>query len=76
VVHDAHDPDPSIQFALSRLDDPTMAHVPVGVFRDVQRPTYDDMVRAQLASAVDAAGGRAADDDLARLLAGKDTWTV
>lgn len=76
LVHDAHSADPSVQFALSRLDDPSMAHVPVGVFRAVQRPTYDDMVRAQVGSAVESAGGPASDDDLARLLAGKDTWTV
>jgi 2-oxoglutarate/2-oxoacid ferredoxin oxidoreductase subunit beta len=76
VVHDAHDADPSVQFALSRLDDPSMAHVPVGVFRSVQRPAYDDMVRAQVDSAIESAGGPATDDDLTRLLAGKDTWTV
>jgi len=76
VVHDATSADPSVQFALSRLDDPTMAHVPVGVFRSVQRPAYDDMVRAQVGSAVEGAGGPASDDDLAALLAGKDTWTV
>ena len=76
LVHDAGAPDPSVQFALSRLDDPSMVHVPVGVFRSVSRPTYDDMVRAQVASAVESARGPAADDDLARLLAGSDTWTV
>ncbi|MFZ5871104.1 MAG: 2-oxoacid:ferredoxin oxidoreductase subunit beta [Actinomycetota bacterium] len=76
VVHDAHAADPTGAFALSRLDDVGMAHVPIGVFRDVQRPTYDDQVRVQLADAERAAGGRATDDDLARLLAGSDTWTV
>ena len=77
LVHDAHSTDPSVQFALSRLDSASMEHVPVGVFRSVQRPTYDDLVRAQHDSAVDAAdGGIATDDDLARLLAGNDTWTV
>jgi 2-oxoglutarate ferredoxin oxidoreductase subunit beta len=76
LVHDAHSPDPSAQFALSRLDGPAMEHAPIGVFRSVQRPTYDDQVRAQLDSAVEAAGGPASDDDLARLLAGNDTWTV
>jgi 2-oxoglutarate ferredoxin oxidoreductase subunit beta len=76
VVHDAGSLDPSVQFALSRLDEPTMAHVPVGVFREVKRPTYDDLARAQVSSAVEAAGGPASDDDLARLLAGKDTWRV
>jgi 2-oxoglutarate ferredoxin oxidoreductase subunit beta len=76
LVHDAGSLDPSVQFALSRLDEPTMAHVPVGVFREVRRPTYDDLARAQVASAVETAGGPASDDDLARLLAGKDTWRV
>ena len=76
LVHDAHTVDPSVQFALSRLDDPTMAHVPVGVFRSVSRPTYDDMVRAQVATSVEGAHGPATDDDLAQLLAGADTWTV
>jgi 2-oxoglutarate ferredoxin oxidoreductase subunit beta len=76
VRHDAHAADPSVQFAISRLDDPTMAHVPVGVFRRVQRPTYDDLARDQLAAAREAAGGPASDADLAKLLAGSDTWTV
>jgi 2-oxoglutarate ferredoxin oxidoreductase subunit beta len=76
VVHDAHAADPTGAFALSRLDDVSMAHVPVGVFRDVERPTYDDQVRGQLHDAAEAAGGPASDDDLAALLAGPDTWTV
>ncbi len=76
VVHDAHADDPSAAFALSRLDDRSMAHVPVGVFRSVERPTYDDLVREQVGSAVEGAGGRASDVDLADLLAGSDTWTV
>jgi 2-oxoglutarate ferredoxin oxidoreductase subunit beta len=76
LVHDATSPDPSVQFALSRLDDRTMAHVPVGVFRSVERPAYDDMVRAQVASAVEGAKGPASDDELTTLLSGNDTWTV
>jgi 2-oxoglutarate/2-oxoacid ferredoxin oxidoreductase subunit beta len=74
VVHDARNPDPSLQFAISRLDDPSMAHVPIGVFRRVERPTYDDLAREQLAAAT--AGGPATDADLAELLAGGDTWSV
>jgi 2-oxoglutarate ferredoxin oxidoreductase subunit beta len=76
VVHDARATDPSVQFALSRLDTASMNHVPVGVFRSIQRPTYDDQVRAQLDAALHTAGGPPSDDDLARLLAGNDTWTV
>lgn len=76
LVHDAHAEDPSTAFALSRLDDASMAHVPMGVFRDVARPVYDDEVRSQVSAARAAAGGDATDDDLATLLAGSDTWTV
>jgi 2-oxoglutarate/2-oxoacid ferredoxin oxidoreductase subunit beta len=80
LVHDAHEPNPAVQFALSRLDEPTLSHVPVGVLRSVSRPTYDDQVRAQVDGAVAAsgrdAGSPTTDDDLAALLAGKDTWTV
>jgi 2-oxoglutarate/2-oxoacid ferredoxin oxidoreductase subunit beta len=74
--HDAQAVDPSLQFALSRLDDSEMLHVPMGVFRNVDRPTYDDLVRGQVDAAVTAAGGPAGDDDLATLLTGPDTWTV
>ncbi|TXR57764.1 2-oxoacid:ferredoxin oxidoreductase subunit beta [Quadrisphaera setariae] len=80
VVHDAETADPSLAFALSRLDEPTMAHVPVGVFRAHDRPTYDDEVRAQLDAAREASGGdsawRASDADLEGLLRGGDTWSV
>jgi 2-oxoglutarate ferredoxin oxidoreductase subunit beta len=53
-----------------------MTHVPMGVFRSVSRPTYDDLVRAQVGSAVEKAGGSATDADLERLIHGNDTWTV
>jgi 2-oxoglutarate ferredoxin oxidoreductase subunit beta len=76
VTHHVDADDPSAAFQLSRLDDPTMAHVPMGIFRNVSRPTYDDMVRAQVDGAIDAAGRKATDTDLATLLHGKDTWTV
>jgi 2-oxoglutarate ferredoxin oxidoreductase subunit beta len=71
-VHDTHADDPSRAFEISRLDDRTMTHVPIGIFRQVERPTYDDQVRAQ----VDEARGRQGDGDLAALLAGSDPWTV
>jgi len=76
LVHDAHADDPSLPFAISRLDDPTMTHVPMGVFRSVQRGVYDDLVRDQVQHAVETAGGPAGDDALAALLAGNDTWQV
>jgi 2-oxoglutarate ferredoxin oxidoreductase subunit beta len=51
-----------------------MTHVPVGVFRSVERPAYDDLVREQVEIA--RAGAVPSDEDLAALIAGKDTWTV
>jgi len=71
-VHDAHADDPTQAFEMSRLDDGTMTSVPIGIFRQVERPTYDDEVRSQIAAAKSELG----DGDLAALLAGSDTWTV
>ena len=68
--------DPSQAFAISRLDSESMTHVPMGIFRAVERPTYDDLTRAQVASAVETGGGPATDDDLSALLHGNDTWSV
>ena len=68
LVHDPALEDPSTAFALSRLQVPT----PVGVFRQVSRPTYDEQVQAQVAHA-QASDGRGS---LAELLRGGDTWTV
>ncbi len=76
VVHEATAGDPTQAFALSRLDSPQMTHVPMGIFRNVVRPTYDDLVRAQVDAAVDTAGGPATDADLDALIQGRDTWTV
>ena len=45
---------------------------PIGVFRDVQRPVYDDLMAAQLDQAVAKNGV----GDLAALLSGGDTWTI
>jgi 2-oxoglutarate ferredoxin oxidoreductase subunit beta len=72
LVHDAHASDPTTAFALSRLADPqTLRHSPIGIFRQVERPTYDDLAREQLDAA--RAAGPA---DLAQLLRGSDTWVV
>jgi 2-oxoglutarate ferredoxin oxidoreductase subunit beta len=72
LVHDAHADDPSHAFDLSRLADLSLARTPIGVFRAVQRPVYDDLMRGQL----DQARATQGEPDLAELLAGGDTWTV
>ena len=73
LVHDAHAKDPGVAFALSRLSNPrTLSNTPIGVFRDISRPSYDRLVREQLQESRDAA----TNVDLATLLHGPDTWTV
>lgn len=74
LVHDAHAEDPAYAFALSRLAGPDLRHTPVGVFRSVRRPSYDELVRNQL----DAAKAKAGDPeaDLGALLNSGDTWTI
>ena len=72
VVHDAHNPDPALAFALSRLDSPGFEHTPIGIFRQVSRPTYDELMRRQL----DEAAERQGDGDLAALLGSGDTWLI
>ncbi|MFZ5852862.1 MAG: 2-oxoacid:ferredoxin oxidoreductase subunit beta [Actinomycetota bacterium] len=72
LVHDARADNPELAFALSRLPGDDLAHTPIGVFRDVDRPTYDEQLRAQLDRAVATQGP----GDLAALLAGPDTWSV
>jgi 2-oxoglutarate ferredoxin oxidoreductase subunit beta len=71
VVHDATRTDPSYAFALSRLDSADFAHTPIGVFRSVERPSYDNLMASQLEQARSGGVG-----DLAKLLAGNDTWEV
>ena len=75
VVHDAHVEDPSYAFGLSRLTDAGVLHrAPIGIFRDVEAPAYDDLAREQVALAT---SGRSNDDAaLQDLVNGGDTWVV
>ncbi|NJP95137.1 2-oxoacid:ferredoxin oxidoreductase subunit beta [Nonomuraea sp. FMUSA5-5] len=72
LVHDAHNPDPSVAFALSRLDEPAFEHVPIGIFRSVDRPSYESLMAEQLDEAVAQKGP----GDLSELLMGGDTWRI
>jgi 2-oxoglutarate ferredoxin oxidoreductase subunit beta len=72
LVHDAHAAEPHLAFALSRLTQDTVGATPVGVFRDVDRQSYDEGMNAQLASAVEKKGA----GDLAALLNAGDTWQI
>ena len=73
LVHDAHREDPALAFALSRLSEVhTLADTPIGIFRDVKRPSYDRLVREQLDEAREKKGA----GDLQALVRGNDTWLV
>jgi 2-oxoglutarate ferredoxin oxidoreductase subunit beta len=75
VVHDATVAEPAYAFALSRLPGEDLRHTPIGVFRSVRRPTYDNLVQDQLERARSHATGTA-EEQLAGLLASGDTWTI
>jgi 2-oxoglutarate/2-oxoacid ferredoxin oxidoreductase subunit beta len=74
AVHDAHLADPSFAFGLSRLTDAGVLHrAPIGIFRDVEAPAYDDLARDQVALAASLGND---EDALQAMINGGDTWTV
>jgi 2-oxoglutarate ferredoxin oxidoreductase subunit beta len=71
LVWDAHHPEASPAFALSRLTRDTVGATPIGIFRDIERPVYDQLMDDQLQAARDQKEG-----ELGALLATGDTWTI
>ncbi len=71
LVHDEHFEEPTFAYMLTRLRRPDFP-VPIGVLRDVKRPTYDDVVAKQEAQA----RGKQGNGDLAALLKGPESWVV
>jgi 2-oxoglutarate ferredoxin oxidoreductase subunit beta len=72
LVHDAHAADPSQQFSLSRLTGDSHGVTPIGVFRDVDVPSYDEELNAQIGRAKERQGV----GNLMSMIAGKETWTI
>jgi len=72
LVHDEHHPEPSLAFALSRLTLEACGATPVGVFRDVEQPVYDDLMAQQ----IEEARAQRGEGDLAALLHAGDTWDI
>jgi 2-oxoglutarate ferredoxin oxidoreductase subunit beta len=71
----AHVADPSYAFGLSRLTDAGVLHrAPIGIFRNVEAPAYDDLAREQVALASSNNSGD--DAALQSLINGGDTWMV
>src|SRR5919198_2635698 len=71
VVHDTQHTEPSLAFALSRLTRETCGATPIGVFRNVQRGVYDELMGDQIELAQEKGEG-----DLGALLHAGDTWTL
>ena len=72
LVHDEHAEDSAAAFALSRITHETHGKTPLGVFRDVERPVYDELMAEQLKAAVEKRGA----GDLGALLNAGDTWEI
>jgi 2-oxoglutarate ferredoxin oxidoreductase subunit beta len=71
LVHDEQAAEPSLAYLLSRMRYPEFPE-PIGVFRDVARPRYDELLNSQIAEACQTRGV----GDLEKLFTAGDTWTV
>jgi len=71
-VHDITKDNPSIAFSLSRLSHGPYGPTPVGIFRQVERDTYNDEVREQIDSSIEQKG----EGELDKLIRSLGTWNV
>ena len=72
LVHNEKAAEPTLAFMLSRLTDMAGAPTPIGVFRAIDRPVYQDMVTAQISSSIATKGNGTLTD----LLNAGDTWDI
>jgi len=70
IHHERHE-SPAYAFALASLQRPSFP-LPIGVFRAVEKPTYESLLEQQVRDAI----ARRGPGDLAKLLDSGDTWTV
>jgi 2-oxoglutarate ferredoxin oxidoreductase subunit beta len=71
LIHDERAEEPSLAYLLSRMVFPRFPEC-VGVYRCVQRPTYEDLLNKQIEDVVRAKGR----GKLEELFASDDTWVV
>jgi 2-oxoglutarate ferredoxin oxidoreductase subunit beta len=71
LIHDEKAEEPSLAYLLSRMVYPRFPEC-VGVYRAVERPTYDDVLNQQIADVTKAKGRGKLED----LFASDDTWVV
>jgi 2-oxoglutarate ferredoxin oxidoreductase subunit beta len=71
LVHDIYLKDASVAFMLARMEQPEFPQ-PVGIFRAIERPTYEEMMSDQVNAAIAKSGA----GNLEKLLNSGDTWVV
>jgi len=71
LVHDINLADPSVAFMLARMEQPDFPQ-PVGIFRSINRPSYDQLLVDQ----IDAAIAKSGPGSLDKLINTGDMWTV
>ncbi|MDQ2856064.1 MAG: 2-oxoacid:ferredoxin oxidoreductase subunit beta, partial [Acidobacteriota bacterium] len=71
LIHHVNLADPSVAFMLARMEQPDFPQ-PVGIFRAVERATYEDLMVGQ----IDAAITKAGPGSLEKLINSGDTWVV
>ncbi|MCB9648344.1 MAG: 2-oxoacid:ferredoxin oxidoreductase subunit beta [Deltaproteobacteria bacterium] len=71
AVHDETEATGALAFMLSKVQPPTFP-MPIGVFRKVQRPVYEEQVHAQIAQVTKARG----EGTIRQLLTSGETWRV
>lgn len=72
LVHDAHCEDNTLQLKLAMMDNEHGFPVALGVIRDVEAPTYNDAVNAQ----IEEVKGQKKYHNFMELLETNDTWEV
>ncbi len=72
LVHNPRREDPTIAFMLANLSAKPGFPTPIGIFRNVEQPTCDELNWQQ----INAAKQKKGDVSLRKFLAGSDTWTV
>ena len=72
LVHDSHCEDDTLQLKLAMMDNEHGFPVALGVIRDVDAPTYDEAVNAQ----IEEVKGKKAYHNFAELLETNDIWEV
>ena len=71
MVHDENSAEPSLSYILGRMEYPEFP-VPMGVFRSVSKPTYEQMLAGQIENSIAAKGA----GDLNKLLNSGEVWTI